>query len=118
MKNEEKELYNKKILDLSIVIGLMSIIPFFILILVVAFFKLETIIQIILISLAITLLIVGVTIVMEIERKVGYYHCNKCDFKYIPNALQFWISPHIFRTRYLKCPKCHKYSWNKKKLTK
>ena len=118
MKNEEKELYNKKILDLSIVIGLMSIIPFFILILVVAFFKLETIIQIILITLAITLFIVGVTIAMEIERKVGYYHCNKCDFKYIPNALQFWISSNIFRTRYLKCPKCHKYSWNKKKLTK
>ena len=118
MKNEEKELYNKKILDLSIVIGLMSIIPFFILILVVAFFKLETIIQIILISLAITLFIVGVTIAMEIERKVGYYHCNKCDLKYIPDILTFWISPHIFRTRYLKCPKCHKYSWNKKKLTK
>lgn len=118
MKNEEKELYNKKLLDLSIVIGLMSIIPFFILILVVAFFKLETLIQIILISLAITLFIVGVIIAMEIERKVGYYHCNKCDLKYIPDILPFWISPHIFRTRYLKCPKCHKYSWNKKKLTK
>ena len=118
MNKEEIELYNKKLLNLEIIIGFMSIIPFFILILVVAFFKLETIIQIILITLAITLFIVGVTIAMGIERKVGYYHCNKCDFKYIPNALQFWISPHIFRTIYLKCPKCHKYSWNKKKLTK
>lgn len=114
----KEELYNKKLLNLSIVIGLMGIIPFFILILVVAFFKLETIIQIILITLSIILFIIGVTITIEIERKVGYYHCNKCDFKYIPNALQFWISPHIFRTRYLKCPKCHKYSWNKKVLTK
>ena len=116
MKNEE--IYNKKILDLSIVIGLMGIIPFFILILVVAFFKLETIIQIILIALAITLFIVGVIIAIEIERKVGYYNCKKCNFNYIPNALPFWLSPHIFRTRYLKCPKCHKYSWNKKVLTK
>ena len=115
---ENEEIYNKKILDLSIVIGLMGINPFLILILVVAFFKLETIIQIILISLAITLFIVGVTITMEMERKVGDYHCNKCDFKYIPNTPSFWISPHIFRTRYLKCPKCNKYSWNKKVLTK
>ena len=114
----KEEIYNKKILDLSIVIGLMGIIPFFILIIVVAFFKLETIVQIILIALAIILFIVGVTIAIEIERKAGYYHCNKCDFKYIPNTLPFWISPHIFRTRYLKCPKCHKYSWNKKVLTK
>ena len=116
MKNEE--IYNKKLLDLSMVIGLMGIIPFLILILVVSFFKLETIVQIILIALAITLLIVGGTIAIEIERKVGYYHCNKCIFKYIPDILPFWISPHIFRTRYLKCPKCNKYSWNKKVLTK
>lgn len=118
MNKEEIELYNKKLLNLEIIIGFMSIIPFFILILVVAFFKLETIIRIILIALAITLFIVGVTIAIEIERKVGYYHCKKCNFNYIPNALPFWLSPHIFRTRYLKCPKCHKYSWNKKVLTK
>ena len=88
------------------------------LILIVAFFKLETIIQIILITLAIILLTVGISITMEIERRVGYYRCKKCEFKYVPNTIPFWISPHIFRTRYLKCPKCHKYSWNKKVLSK
>lgn len=118
MNKEEIELYNKKLLNLEIIIGFMSIIPFFILILVVAFFKLETIVQIILITLSIILFIIGVTIAMRIERKVGYYHCKKCNYKYIPNTIPFWFSMHIGRTRYLKCPKCHKYSWNKKVLIK
>ena len=108
----------KKLLNLEIIICLISCIPFLVLILLVAYFKMSTILRIILIIIAIILFIVGIFTSMKIEREVGYYECKKCHNKYIPNNLPFWFSMHLGRTRYLKCPKCHKYSWNKKVLTK
>lgn len=108
----------KKLLNLEIIIGLISCIPFLVLILLVAYFKMSTILRIILIIIAIILFIVGIFTSMKIERGVGYYECKECHYKYIPNNLPFWFSVHYGRTRYLKCPKCHKYSWNKKVLTK
>ena len=108
----------KKLLNLEIIIGLISCIPFLVLILLVAYFEMSTILRIILIIIAIALFTVGIFTGMKIEREVGYYECKECHHKYIPSNLPFWFSMHLGRTRYLKCPKCHKYSWNKKVLTK
>jgi len=109
---------NKRLLNLEIIISLISIFTFLTLLLVVAYFKLDTTIKIILITTAIVVFTTGLITAMKIEREVGYYDCRKCHYKYIPNKLPFLLSMHIGRTRYLKCPKCHKYSWNKKVLTK
>lgn len=115
---EKIEEQTKKILNLEIIIGFMGIVPFLILIMVSTLFDLEPIIKTILIATALILFIVGIFTTMKIEREVGYYECRKCNHKYIPNVMPFWLSMHFGRTRYLKCPKCHKYSWNKKVLTK
>ena len=109
---------NKKLLNLEIIIGLMASITVIILIMVVSFFQLDNTVTIILAITAIILFIVGIFTAMKIEREVGYYECKECHHKYIPNILPFWFSMHIGRTRYLKCPKCHNHSWNKKVLTK
>ena len=49
-----------------------------------------------------------------IDTKVGFYKCGCCEHKYIPSYKQVLFGVHISRTRYLKCPKCGKRSWNKK----
>lgn len=108
----------KQLLNLEIIIGLISCITFIILLMVIATFQLDKTVTIILSVTAIIIFITGVFTAMKIEREVGYYQCRKCHHKYIPNNLPFWFSMHIGRTRYLKCPKCHNYSWNKKVLTK
>lgn len=105
----------KKLLNLEIIIGLISCIPFLVLILLVAYFEMTPTLGIILIIIAIILFIVGIFTGMKIEREVGYYECKEYHHKYIPNNLPFWLSMRYGRTRYLKC---HKYSWNKKVLTK
>lgn len=109
---------NKKLLNLEIVIGFMSTIVFLILVFVATLFELTNIVRIILIITAIIIFAIGIISAMKIEREVGYYECYKCHHKYIPNNIPFWFSMHIGRTRYLKCPKCNDYSWNKKVLTK
>jgi len=107
----------KQLLNLEIIIGLMGCVTFFTLIIVIAIFELDKTVTIILCLTAIIIFIVGIFTAMKIEREVGYYVCKKCNHKYIPKNLPFWFSMHISRTRYLKCPKCHEYSWNKKSIT-
>ena len=54
----------------------------------------------------------------KLEVEAGYYECNKCHHKHIPNYFAAMICPHINLTRLLKCPKCHKWSGSKKVMTK
>ena len=53
-----------------------------------------------------------------IETKVGFYECKHCHNKYIPTFNQVLWSMHMGRTRYMKCPKCGKKTWNKKVISK
>ena len=55
---------------------------------------------------------------IKIEQVAGYYLCRKCNHKYVPTYSSVHFSMHIGRTRYMKCPKCRKYSWNKKIISK
>lgn len=54
----------------------------------------------------------------KLEVEAGYYECNKCHHKHMPNYFVAMICPHINLTRLLKCPKCHKWSWSKKVMIK
>jgi len=73
--------------------------------------------QIALIALAIAMFAVAIGFGMRIERSVGYYRCAKCGHRYVPNALPFWFSMHIGRTRFMKCPHCGAWSWQRKVLS-
>ena len=56
---------------------------------------------------------------LKIEADTGYYECNKSHNRYVPtNYFSVMFAPHMNTTRYLKCPKCGKRSWQKKALTK
>ena len=56
--------------------------------------------------------------VLTIEQSVGYFKCKKCGHYHVPTRKQLMWSMHFGFTHYLKCPKCGKRSWNKKKWTK
>ena len=54
-----------------------------------------------------------------IELKTGFYKCAKCGYTYTPSSfLKTSLMMHINTTRYMKCPKCGKRSWQKKVLTR
>lgn len=115
---EQEEKNNKLLLMMENVIGFTCSITFLVIIFVVSFAKIDLVPTIILVIVAITVFIIGLFFAMKLEREAGYYECGKCHHKYIPNILPFWFSMHFGRTRYLKCTKCGKKSWNKKVLSK
>ncbi|MCM1263460.1 MAG: helix-turn-helix domain-containing protein [Butyrivibrio sp.] len=75
-------------------------------------------VRIFIITFAIVMIFAVAFIAVGIEQKAGYYECRKCHYRQIPAYWQTNLALHIGRTRYMKCPECHKYSWQKKVLTK
>ena len=55
---------------------------------------------------------------VRIEQVAGYYECANCGHRYIPDYGSVLFAMHVNRTRYMKCPKCGKRSWQKKVIDK
>lgn len=105
------------LLQLEWVIGYVCTAAFLILLFTAAYLVKEVIWQAVLIAAAIVIFGIGIWYAMKLERNVGYYACAKCGHKYVPGMNMFWWSMHFGRTRYMKCPECGRWSWQKKVLT-
>lgn len=115
---KKEEMQNKKLMMYENVIGFGSTISFLMQVLVAVFFVKNTTAQILLFILAFAFLIVGVSFALKIEAETGYYECQKCHHKYVPKYSQVYFAMHSGTTRYMKCPKCNKKSWQRKTLSK
>ena len=115
---QKEEMQNKKLMMYENVIGFSSTISFLILIFVTSFLVENNIAKIVLFILAFVLLIIGVSFALKIETETGYYECQKCHHKYVPKYSQVYFAMHSGTTRYMKCPKCNKKSWQRKTLSK
>lgn len=115
---KKEEMQNKKLMMYENVIGFGSTLSFLIQVLVAVFFVKNTTVQILLFILAFVFLIVGVSFALKIEAETGYYECQKCHNKYVPKYSSVYFAMHLGTTRYMKCPKCGKKSWQKKVMSK
>ena len=115
MKKYEEQA--KLLLQLEWVIGYVCTASFLILLFTACYLVKETVWQAILIAVAVVIFGVGMWYAMKLERNVGYYACEKCGNRYIPSMNMFMWSMHMGRTRYMKCPECGKWSWQKKVLS-
>lgn len=115
---KKEEMQNKKLMMYENVIGFSSTLSFLIQVFVAVFFVKNTTAQILLFIFAFTFLIVGVSFALKIEAETGYYECQKCHNKYVPKYSSVYFAMHLGTTRYMKCPKCGKKSWQKKVMSK
>lgn len=117
LKRREEE-HVRTLLMLEYVIGFSCSITFIVLMFVACCLVKQPIWQGVLITLAIADFAVGMHFGMKLEREAGYYECPHCGHRYVPDGLPFWLSMHMGRTRYLKCPQCSRRGWQKKVLSK
>lgn len=106
----------KHLFAIEWVLGLMSTFVYLTLIFCSVFATENFAWRITIIVIAIVILLVGVCFALRIEQVAGFYECQHCHYKYIPKYSEVFFSPHSFRTRYMKCPKCHKRSWQRKSI--
>lgn len=115
---KEKEKNDKLLLKLELIIGIYSIIILFVPIIIGAYIPMETYKRFLVIFSGFIPAIVGFCFALKIEQVAGYYECKNCGHRYVPSYKAVKLAPHMGRTRYLKCPKCEKKTWQKKVITK
>ena len=64
------------------------------------------------------ILFVSIGIVVSMEFSFGSFECKHCGNKFMPKVKDYILGPHGPTTRQLKCPKCGKTSFCKRRLTK
>ena len=117
----QKEAADKRLLTVEIVFGLISTAFLFAMLAVgVVFMWLEKPLWtfFLLVGIGLAQFIVFAAFALKIEQVAGYYECGKCGHRYVPTYKSVNMAMHMGRTRYMKCPKCGKKSWQKKVIGK
>ena len=117
MKKEVDE-KNRLLLNLEIIIGVPAMLADFVIYGVAAYVEMSDALRSGLIIFATLMILVVAFIAVGIEQKAGYYECKNCYDRHVPTYWQANLAPHIGRSRYMKCPACGKWTYQKKVLTK
>ncbi len=117
MRREVEE-KNRQLLRTEYLIGVPAVIAGLLLCVVAAYVEMPVALRIGLIIFALLMILAVSFFAVAIEQKAGYYECKKCHDRHVPTYRQTNLAMHIGRTRYMKCPRCGQWSWQKKVLTK
>lgn len=115
---KQKEQADKRLLTIEIVMVIVCLIPLLVAVVLASVLTLAEETETIIVLAGIIPLLVATPFALKIEQQAGYYICKKCGYKYIPKYSSVFWAMHISTTRYMKCPKCHKKSWQKKVISK
>ncbi len=114
----QKEEADKRLLKLEIVLGIIAILPLIAAVIIANIIPMEEWKAGLLVGLSLLPLLIATPFAIKIEQKAGYYECAKCEHRHIPRYSNMFFAMHINRTRYMRCPKCGKISWQKKVISK
>ena len=115
---KQKEQADKRLLSVEVFIGITATVVLFAMVLLASFVQMSNGLRISLMVLGFILFFAGCFYALRIEQVAGYYECKKCGHIYVPTYNSVFGAMHMGRTRYMKCPNCGKWSWNKKVLRK
>ena len=113
----ETERQNAMMLRLEIILGIISVVSAFSLLFIGLYAIESTALSAILYIIAGVIFFIGMSAGLKIEQTAGYYKCAACGHRYVPSYSAVYLAMHFGRTRYMKCPKCGKWSWNHKVLS-
>ncbi len=115
---KQKEETDRRLLVIEIVLGIVCLIPLLGAIIIASVMPMEEWLQAVIVLTGLVPLLVATPFALKIEQRAGYYMCKHCSHKYVPSYGSVFMAMHAGRTRYMRCPKCHKRSWQKKVIQK
>lgn len=114
----EQEESDRRLLRMEIVTGIMSLVPLIASIVIANVVPMEEWLAGLIVGICVIPLLVATPFMIRIEQTAGYYECAKCGHKHVPKYGSVFMAMHSGRTRYMRCPKCGRRSWQKKKISK
>ncbi|MBR2294790.1 MAG: helix-turn-helix transcriptional regulator [Clostridiales bacterium] len=115
---QEIEEKNRQMLQLEYLVSIPGIVAGLAMCFVASFAEMPTWLRLTIIIFALLMILTVAFVAVGIEQKAGYYECQECHHRYVPTYWQTNLAMHRGRTRYMKCPKCGRSSWQRKVLTK
>ena len=117
-KKTDEYLENKKKLRNMLILMMISTVFYIGIVSLSAYILDEGTLLGIIVCVATVIIVVLAFYSLKIEVSTGYYECRKCHHRFTPKYFLALMAPHIYTTRYLRCPKCNEKSWAKKVMTK
>lgn len=114
---EEKATAKKKLV-LTAFVAFITILATTTLIGIACTIEMKTWIRIVLIVVSCIVVVLGISVAVILEREAGVYECKYCGERFVPTMKDFVRGAHTLTSRRLKCPKCGKTSFCKKRLSK
>ena len=108
----------KKKLIIALIVAFVTLAAGLTIILLAALLEMPTWLKIVLGIVGALVILVGIGIACVLERDAGVYECMHCGERFVPTMKAYLFAPHMPTSRKLKCPKCGKKSYCKKRLSK
>ena len=115
---KQKEESDKKLLAAETILIIFSVAAILLSAVISAYLQMPDYLRLIIVLLGVAIAMPGLIFSIKIEQVAGYYECGNCHHKYVPELRAIWMSMHMGRTRYMKCPECGKKTWQKKVISK
>ena len=114
---EEKAEAKKKLM-IAIIIAVVTTLAGLTLILIAGLLEMELWLQIVLAVIGVVVIGTGIGLACVLDKDAGVYECKHCGERFVPTMKAYLFAPHMPTSRKLKCPKCGKKSFCKKRLSK
>ena len=114
---EEKAEAKKKII-IAVIIVVITLLAGLTIILLACLLEMELWLRIVLGVVGAVSILTGIALACVLERDAGVFECKHCGERFVPTMTAYLFAPHTPTTRRLKCPKCGKKSYCKKRLGK
>ena len=108
----------KKKLIIAVIIGVITLLAGLTICCLARFLEMETWLRIVLAVFGFIIICAGVGVACVLERDAGVYECKHCGERFVPTMKAYLFAPHMPTSRKLRCPKCGKKSYCKKRLSK
>ena len=114
---EEKAQAKKKLI-IAVIICVITLLAGLTICLLPAILEMETWLRVVLTVIGFVIIVTGIGLACVLERDAGVYECKHCGERFVPTMKAYIFAPHWPTSRKLRCPKCGKKSYCKKRLTK
>lgn len=108
----------KKKIFVGAVVVFVTLLASITLVLISGLLDMEVWLRILLIVIALIIIGAGIAVACVLDRDAGVFECKYCGERFVPTMKSYILSSHTLTRRRLKCPKCGKRSYCRKRLTK
>ena len=115
---KEKEACDRQLLKVEWVIGIFSVLIFTVPVLLGGLLPMDDWMRPLIMLSGFIPAFIGIYFALRIEQTAGYYKCKHCGHCHVPSYNTVLFAMHFGRTRYMKCPRCGKKSWQRKVISK